>query len=117
MLEYEKEGAIITDDISEADVILGEGGRRGGREEEGRGRGGREGGEKEGEGGGRKGRGRSGRKDYHLVFAGVKRPTLDNLIPNKTYFFFSHTIKAQPENMDLLDAALEKVPNPLNLEF
>lgn len=28
MGEYEKEGAIITDDISEADVILGEGGWR-----------------------------------------------------------------------------------------
>lgn len=46
---------------------------------------------------------------------GVKRPTLDNLIPNKTYFFFSHTIKAQPENMDLLDAALEKVRIALEL--
>lgn len=61
MLEYEKEGATITDDVSSADIILG-----------------------------------------------VKRPILEDLIPDKTYIFFSHTIKAQPENMDLLDALLEK---------
>jgi len=39
---------------------------------------------------------------------GVKQIPVDNLISNKTYCFFSHTIKAQPDNMDLLDAMLEK---------
>ncbi len=33
---------------------------------------------------------------------------IDHLLSNKTYCFFSHTIKAQPDNMDLLDAMLEK---------
>jgi len=33
---------------------------------------------------------------------------LEALIPNKTYFFFSHTIKAQAYNMVLLDVMLEK---------
>ena len=28
-------------------------------------------------------------------------------MPNKTYFFFSHTIKAQPYNMNLLDKLRE----------
>ena len=41
--------------------------------------------------------------------AGVKQPSLENLIEDKTYVFFSHTIKAQPENMPLLDAVLDKV--------
>ena len=44
-----------------------------------------------------------------LFLSGVKQPPIDNLIPDKTYMFFSHTIKAQPENMPLLDALLEKV--------
>lgn len=42
------------------------------------------------------------------VIFGVKQVPVDNLISNKTYCFFSHTIKAQPDNMDLLDAMLEK---------
>lgn len=29
------------------------------------------------------------------------------MLPNKTYFFFSHTIKAQAYNMGLLDKILE----------
>ena len=33
---------------------------------------------------------------------------IDELISNKTFVFFSHTIKAQADNMDLLDACLEK---------
>lgn len=32
---------------------------------------------------------------------------MENLLPNKTYFFFSHTIKAQGYNMPLLDKFLE----------
>jgi alpha-aminoadipic semialdehyde synthase len=37
---------------------------------------------------------------------GVKQVPVDALLPDKTYVFFSHTIKAQPENMELLDACL-----------
>lgn len=44
-----------------------------------------------------------------MCCAGVKQPSLENLIEDKTYGFFSHTIKAQPENMPLLDAVLDKV--------
>ena len=40
---------------------------------------------------------------------GVKAVPIDLLIPDKTYAFFSHTIKAQEANMPLLDAILEKV--------
>ncbi len=42
------------------------------------------------------------------VLMGVKEVPIDQLIPNKTYFFFSHTIKKQPYNRDLLLAILEK---------
>jgi len=42
------------------------------------------------------------------VIFGVKQVPVDLLLSNKTYCFFSHTIKAQPDNMDLLDAMLEK---------
>ncbi|KAF0287862.1 Alpha-aminoadipic semialdehyde synthase, mitochondrial [Amphibalanus amphitrite] len=42
------------------------------------------------------------------VIMGVKQVPIDALIPNKTYCFFSHTIKAQEANMPLLDAILEK---------
>lgn len=43
------------------------------------------------------------------LIVGVKQIPIDLLMPNKTYAFFSHTIKAQEENMILLDAILEKV--------
>lgn len=42
------------------------------------------------------------------VIFGVKQVPVDSLQSNKTFCFFSHTIKAQPDNMDLLDACLEK---------
>jgi len=42
------------------------------------------------------------------VLLGVKEVPIDALIPNKKYFFFSHTIKKQPYNRDLLRAVLEK---------
>lgn len=42
------------------------------------------------------------------VLFGVKEIPVDDLIPNKTYFFFSHTIKKQPYNKKLLQAILEK---------
>ncbi|XP_063621559.1 alpha-aminoadipic semialdehyde synthase, mitochondrial [Cydia splendana] len=42
------------------------------------------------------------------VIFGVKQTPIDLLIPNKTYCFFSHTIKAQEANMPMLDAILAK---------
>ncbi|AWX43599.1 Saccharopine dehydrogenase (NADP(+), L-lysine-forming) [Flagellimonas maritima] len=42
------------------------------------------------------------------VLLGVKEVPIDSLIPNKKYFFFSHTIKKQPYNRDLLRAVLER---------
>ena len=42
------------------------------------------------------------------VFFGVKEIPVDYLIPNKKYFFFSHTIKKQTHNRKLLQAILEK---------
>ncbi|MBC31074.1 MAG: alanine dehydrogenase [Muricauda sp.] len=42
------------------------------------------------------------------VLLGVKEVPIKALIPNKKYFFFSHTIKKQPYNRDLLRAILEK---------
>jgi alanine dehydrogenase len=42
------------------------------------------------------------------VLFGVKEVPVDALIPNKKYFFFSHTIKFQPYNRKLLQAMLEK---------
>ncbi|MBU2996998.1 NAD(P)-dependent oxidoreductase [Cellulophaga baltica] len=42
------------------------------------------------------------------VLLGVKEVPIENLIPNKKYFFFSHTIKKQPYNRDLLLAVLNK---------
>lgn len=42
------------------------------------------------------------------VMIGVKEVPVDHLIPNKQYFFFSHTIKKQPHNQKLLQAILDK---------
>ncbi|MBD0778085.1 alanine dehydrogenase [Maribacter sp. ANRC-HE7] len=42
------------------------------------------------------------------VLLGVKEVPIKNLIPNKKYFFFSHTIKKQPYNRNLLRAILDK---------
>ena len=46
------------------------------------------------------------------VFFGVKEVPVEYLIPNKSYFFFSHTIKKQAHNQKLLQALLEK-----NIDF
>jgi len=46
------------------------------------------------------------------VFFGVKEVPVEYLIPNKSYFFFSHTVKKQPHNRQLLQALLEK-----NIDF
>ncbi|ADV47881.1 alanine dehydrogenase [Cellulophaga sp. E16_2] len=42
------------------------------------------------------------------VLLGVKEVPIEDLIPNKKYFFFSHTIKKQPYNRELLRAFLDK---------
>ena len=42
------------------------------------------------------------------VMFGVKEVPIEALIPNKKYFFFSHTIKKQPYNRKLLKAILDK---------
>lgn len=42
------------------------------------------------------------------VMLGVKEVPVEALIPNKKYFYFSHTIKMQPYNRKLLVAMLER---------
>jgi saccharopine dehydrogenase (NAD+, L-lysine forming) len=42
------------------------------------------------------------------VLLGVKEVPIKNLIPEKTYFFFSHTTKEQPYNRQLLKEILNK---------
>lgn len=42
------------------------------------------------------------------VLMGVKEVPINELISNKTYFYFSHTIKKQPYNRNLLRAMLDK---------
>ncbi len=42
------------------------------------------------------------------VMIGVKEVPIESLIPDKKYFFFSHTIKKQPYNRKLLRAILDK---------
>lgn len=42
------------------------------------------------------------------ILLGVKEVNLDKLINNKTYLFFSHTIKKQPYNKKLLKTILKK---------
>lgn len=42
------------------------------------------------------------------VLIGVKEVPIEDLIPDKTYFFFSHTIKKQPYSKALLKAILDK---------
>lgn len=45
--------------------------------------------------------------DCDVIF-GVKEVNLEDLLPNRTYFFFSHTIKEQPYNRELLRTILER---------
>lgn len=42
------------------------------------------------------------------VFIGIKEVPIEALIPNKTYMFFSHTIKKQVHNQKLLSTILDK---------
>ncbi len=45
------------------------------------------------------------------IILGVKEVPLDVLLPEKTYFFFSHTIKKQPYNRKLLQEILHMHKN------
>ncbi|MCJ7468067.1 MAG: alanine dehydrogenase, partial [Maribacter sp.] len=42
------------------------------------------------------------------ILLGIKEVPIEALIPNKKYFFFSHTMKKQPYNQKLLQALLKK---------
>jgi alanine dehydrogenase len=42
------------------------------------------------------------------IMMGIKEVPIDSLIPGTTYLMFSHTLKKQPYNRKLLQAALEK---------
>lgn len=42
------------------------------------------------------------------ILMGIKEVPIDMLMPDKTYLFFSHTIKKQPYNRKLLQAVLQK---------
>lgn len=42
------------------------------------------------------------------ILLGIKEVPVQDLIPNKKYLFFSHTIKKQPHNQKLIKALLEK---------
>ncbi len=42
------------------------------------------------------------------IIMGVKEVNISDLIPNKKFVFFSHTLKKQPYNRDLLRAILDK---------
>lgn len=42
------------------------------------------------------------------ILMGIKEVPIDELIPNKTYFFFSHTKKKQPYNQKLMHALIDK---------
>lgn len=50
------------------------------------------------------------------VFFGIKEVPIQNLISDKTYFFFSHTIKKQAYNRDLLQAVVDKNITMLDYE-
>jgi saccharopine dehydrogenase (NAD+, L-lysine forming) len=42
------------------------------------------------------------------ILMGIKEVPVSSLLPDKTYLFFSHTLKKQPYNRKLLQAALER---------
>jgi hypothetical protein len=42
------------------------------------------------------------------ILLGIKEVPVEQLIPGKTYLFFSHTKKEQPRNQKLLRAILDK---------
>ena len=51
------------------------------------------------------------------VLMGVKEVEISEMIPEKTYFFFSHTAKKQPYNRDLLRAVIEKDIRLVDYEY
>jgi len=51
------------------------------------------------------------------ILFGIKEVPVEELIADKTYFFFSHTIKKQPYNKGLLQAVLEKNITLLDYEL
>ncbi len=51
------------------------------------------------------------------VLMGVKEVKADTLLPDKTYFFFSHTAKKQPYNRHLLQTVLEKRIRLVDYEY
>ena len=51
------------------------------------------------------------------VLMGVKEVEKSELIPEKTYLFFSHTAKKQPYNRDLLRAIIEKKIHLVDYEY
>ena len=42
------------------------------------------------------------------ILMGIKEIPVDQLLPHKTYLFFSHTKKKQPQNQKMLEAILDK---------
>ncbi len=42
------------------------------------------------------------------ILLGIKEVPIDKLIPGKTYLFFSHTKKLQPQNRDMLQAIMDR---------
>jgi len=42
------------------------------------------------------------------LILGIKQPKMENILPDRAYAFFSHSHKAQPENMPLLDKVLSQ---------
>lgn len=50
------------------------------------------------------------------ILMGVKEVPVDKLIPNKTYFFFSHTIKKQAHNQKLMQALIQKKVTMIDYE-
>lgn len=51
------------------------------------------------------------------VLAGVKEVKLENLIPHKSYLFFSHTAKEQPYNRSLLQTLVKKGIRMIDYEY
>jgi len=51
------------------------------------------------------------------VLLGVKEPEIGSLLDGKTYFFFSHTTKRQPNNRGLLQAVIEKRIRLIDYEY
>jgi saccharopine dehydrogenase (NAD+, L-lysine-forming) len=50
------------------------------------------------------------------ILLGVKEVPMDNLMPGKKYFFFSHTVKKQPHNKKLMQALIAKKVQMIDYE-